>query len=232
MTPPTKQPEKLRGIPRARTLRQGSYRLVTDPACAVMVKPAHPVGRRQADLNEMDWFLALAESGWEKAETAYYRGLEEGYEAGYDRGRQEALAAAAHFRRNLEALETALLEFYNGVERWSVKLAMALAEKVVGQAAVQHEELVRQSVRQAIQETADRTRILVRVHPADYEVLKSLRSDISALSEGIEHFKIEADESITPGSCRVEAPSGLVDADFSAQLKELRRALLPQEEAE
>ncbi|RJP81654.1 MAG: hypothetical protein C4524_01675 [Candidatus Zixiibacteriota bacterium] len=230
MAPSRKLPEKLRVIPRAQTLRQGTYRMVTDPASAVVVKPPEPWGKRPADFNETDWFLALAESAWEKAETAYYRGLEEGHVIGLQQGREESTAAAANFRRNLESLETALLEFYSGVEKWSVKLSMAMAEKVVGCAAEQHQDLVRHTVRQALQETADRTRILVRVHPGDYEVLKSLRSDISALSEGIEHFRIEADESISPGSCRVEAPSGLVDADFRVQLKELRRALLLPEE--
>jgi flagellar biosynthesis/type III secretory pathway protein FliH len=85
-------------------------------------------------------------------------------------------------------------------------------------------------VRQALQETADKTRLLVRVHPADYEILKTLRSEITALSEGIEHFKIEADGTITRGSCRVETASGLLDADFATQLLELRRALIPPEE--
>jgi flagellar biosynthesis/type III secretory pathway protein FliH len=55
---------------------------------------------------------------------------------------------------------------------------------------------------------------------------------MTALCEGIEHFKIEADGGITPGSCRVETPSGLLDADFTTQLAELRRALILHEEAE
>ncbi len=227
----SKPPEKLRGIPRASTLRQGTYRLATDPSGAVIIKAAPAAGSRPTAFNETDWFLALAESSWEKAETAYYRGLDEGYKVGLERGRKEAEEAAVHFRRALEGMEMSLLEFYAGVERWSVKLAMTIAEKVIGRAADQHEDLVRQTVRRAIQETADRTRILVRVHPSDFDTLKSMRSDITALSEGIEHLRIEADDGVTPGSCRVETPSGLLDADFTTQLAELRRALLLHEEA-
>lgn len=226
-----KPPEKLRGIPRAGTLRQGSYRLVTDPSQTVIIKPPAAAAQRQTELNETDWFYQMLDAVWDKAEKAYYQGLDEGYKIGLEKGRAESQEVAVNFRRTLETLDLSLLEFYSGVERWSVKLAMNLAEKIIGRAAEQHQELVKQTVRQAIQETADKTRILVRVHPSDYETLKALRSEITALSEGIEHFKIEADGAVTPGSCRVETPSGLLDADFTTQLRELRRALILHEEA-
>jgi flagellar biosynthesis/type III secretory pathway protein FliH len=226
-----KPPEKFRSIPKAKTLRLGSYRLVTDPAGTVIIKPPEATLRKPADLNETDWFYQMLDSIWDKAETAYYQGLDEGFKLGLERGQGEAQAVAVNFRRTLETLEASLLEFYTGVEHWSVKLSMNIAEKVIGRAAAEHLDLVKQTVRQAIQETADKTRLLVRVHPSDYEILKTLRSEITALSEGIEHFKIEADNSITPGSCRVETASGLLDADFTTQIQELRRALILHEEA-
>ena len=221
----------MRGIPRAMTLRQGSYRLVAGSAQSVMIKPAEPSVKKPADLNETDWFYQMLDAVWDKAEKAYYHGLDEGYALGLEKGRSESQELTVAFRRAIETLDLGLLEFYSGVERWSVKLAMNIAEKVVGRAADQHLDLIKQTVRQAIQETADKTRILVRVHPSDYEVLKGIRTEITALSEGIEHFKIEADNAITPGSCRVESPSGLLDADFTTQLQELRRALIMREES-
>jgi flagellar biosynthesis/type III secretory pathway protein FliH len=225
-----KQPEKLRSLPKAKTWRLGSYRLITDPAQSVIIKPAEIAPKKPSEMNETDWFYQMLDAVWDKAENAYYQGLEEGFKLGLERGQGEAQALAVNFRRTLETLDASLLEFYTGVEHWSVKLSMNLAEKVIGQAAVEHLDLVKQTVRQAIQETADKTRLLVKVHPSDYEILKALRSEITALSEGIDHFKIEADNAITPGSCRVETASGLLDADFATQLQELRRALILQEE--
>jgi flagellar biosynthesis/type III secretory pathway protein FliH len=225
-----KAPEKLRGMLKAGTLRQGSYRLVTDPSQTVVIKPATPISKKQAELNETDWFYQMLDAVWEQAEQAYYQGLEEGYTAGLEKGREDAKQIALNFRRTLETMETNLLEYYTGVEHWSVKLSLSVAEKVVGRAAEQHLDLIQQTVRQAIQETADKTRLLVRVHPADFETLKDIRTEITALSEGIEHFKIEADGAVTPGSCRIETPAGLLDADFNTQLHELRRALIQHEE--
>jgi flagellar biosynthesis/type III secretory pathway protein FliH len=225
-----KPPEKLRTIPRATTLRLGSYRLVTDPMQTVVIKSPEITAKKPADLNETDWFYQMLDAIWDKAEAAYYQGLEEGFKLGLERGQGEAQAVAVNFRRTLETLDASLLEFFNGVEHWSVKLSMNIAEKVIGKAAEQHRDLVQQTVRLALHETADKTRLLVKVNPSDYEILKTLRSELTALSEGIEHFKIEADNAITPGSCRVETASGLLDADFTTQLQELRRALMVPEE--
>jgi flagellar biosynthesis/type III secretory pathway protein FliH len=223
-------PEKRPVIPRAQMLQRGSYRLVEEQEGAVTIKGAVSGHRPPAQWNEPDWILALHEAMWDRAHFAYYEGLDSGFKLGTDYGHQEAEKATAEFRRMMQALEMSLLEFYNGLERWSIKLSLAVAEKVIGQAANEHEQLVKATVRRALAEIADRTRILVRVHPSDYEAMKSMRSEITSLSEGIEHFKIEADGSVTPGSCRVETPSGLLDADFTAQLAELRRALILHEE--
>ena len=231
MTHRKKVPEHLREIPRAQTLPQGSYRLVPGPGEAVVVKPSVRGPADVSKLNGTDWMLLLIDAGWEKAEQAYYKGLEEGFLIGQQEGRMEARKSAAAFGEALNTVEISLLKFYSGLERWAVKLAMKIAEKVVGRAADEHQELVQQTVRRAIAEAADKTRILIKVNPSDYDALRDFRADVTALSEGVEHFKIEADVSITPGSCRVETPSGLVDADFTTQLGELRRALILQEEA-
>ena len=46
-----KQPEKLKGILKAKTLRLGSYRLVTDPSQTVIIRPAErSLGDQSVDL--------------------------------------------------------------------------------------------------------------------------------------------------------------------------------------
>ncbi len=229
MAKPPKQMEKLRTIPRAHTLRQGTYHLATDPASAVVIKPLEPRTKQPANFNEADWFLMLLEAVSEKAEAAYYAGLEQGYETGLQQGRGEVQNAAATFRRHLEALQKDLLDYFTQVEHWSVQLSLSIAEKVIGQAAEMQQDLVKQTVRRALQEITDKSRLFVKVNAADYEILKSIRSEIASLSEGLEHFKIEADNSITPGSCRVETPAEILDADFTTQFGELRRAIIQPE---
>lgn len=209
--------------------------MLEGPGEAVTVRSSIWKSSDAANLNNTDLVLLLVDAGWEKAEQSYYQGLDEGYVLGYTEGlrcgRSDAERLTEAFRQALDSLERSLLQFYAGLERWTIKLAMHIAEKVVGNAAKEQQEVVRQTVRKAIAETADKSRLLIKVNPSDFEAMKDIRTDVASLSEGIEHFKIEVDANITPGSCKVETPSGLLDADFTTQLRELRRALILQEEA-
>ncbi len=226
-----KPPQKMKSIPRVKTLRSGSYKLIKGPGEAVRIKYNPRRGGESDDFSDTDWMLTLIDAGWEKAENAYYWGLDEGFAAGLKVGRSESKHAADNFRKTLTNLEENLIKYYSGVERWSVKLAMKIAEKVIAQAANEKRDLVEQTVRKAMAETADKSRILIKVNPSDYEALKEFKNNVTVIPEGIEHFKLETDPNITPGSCRIETPSGLLDADFTTQLGELRRALILQEEA-
>jgi len=218
----------------AKMLRKGSYRLVEGPGNAVAVRPPAKMRMEQEVLTGTDLLLAAVDGGWEQAEEAYYTGLDEGFEIGYAAGlrcgRREAEQTISSFQSTLEQLEASLLSYYTELERWAVKLSMHIAEKIVGKTSKENEALVHDTVRKAIAEAADKSRILVKVNPVDFEALKEFRINLANVSEGIEHFKIEADNSITPGSCHVETPSGLLDADFKTQLNEFRRALILQEE--
>jgi flagellar assembly protein FliH len=226
---------KLDNVPPAKMFRQGSYRFISGPGKSVLVRHSSEESTDISGLNNTDLLLLAVDAGWEKAEQAYYQGLEEGFATGYSQGisqgRSEAQQTALAMEHSLNSVESSLLKFYSDLERWTVKLAMKIAEKIIGKAADEQENLVHQTVRRALAEVADKTKVLVKVNPADYEALKDFRTSVTALTEGIEHFKIEADSGITPGSCRIETPSGLLDADFTTQISELRRALVLQEEA-
>ncbi|MBU1881203.1 hypothetical protein KKA08_04155 [bacterium] len=226
--------DKYPHLPAAKMLRKGAYRLINGPGNAVSVRPPARIIREHDALTGADLLLAAVDGGWEQAEGTYYLGLEEGFEMGYAAGlkcgRSEANQTVEAFQTTLSQMEKDLFSFYNGLERWAVKLSMHIAEKVVGKASRESEELVHETVRKAIAEAADKSHILVKVNPADFEALKEFRTNLTNMAEGIEHFKIEADNSITPGSCHVETPSGLLDADFKTQLNEFRRALVLQEE--
>ncbi|MCX6640550.1 MAG: FliH/SctL family protein [bacterium] len=227
--------EKLKEIPRARTLRRGSYRLLDSPAQAVTVKAVSNVVTELPRLNPTDWFLLCTESeiekGWENAESAYYQGLDEGFQLGQRPGQIEARKVSAFLTQTLKDLDESILKFYQNLEEETVKLAVSTAEVIVGQAAHDHEDLVKQTIKKVIAEASDKTRIFVKVNPQDFDIMKNARAEIIGLSEGIEHFKIEADKSVTPGSCTVATSSGIIDADFNTQLNELRRTLSQEMEA-
>ena len=100
-----KEPKKMHSLPRAQTLKPGSYKILSGPAEAVKVR-YNPRRSGEGDaFSDTDWMLTLIDAGWEKAENAYYQGLEEGFveglEVGTRRGRSEAEKTANAFEEAL-----------------------------------------------------------------------------------------------------------------------------------
>ena len=85
--------ENLHKLPRAKTLRTGSYRRFDGHENAVRVSPQYRELGDISRLSNSDWALLLVDAGWEKAQDAYYKGLDEGYAEGLAAGLKEGSAS-------------------------------------------------------------------------------------------------------------------------------------------
>src|SRR6266542_2940076 len=81
------------------------------------------------------------------------------------------------------------------------------------------------AAREAVRRARDRSRLIVRVSPADFDVIRQNRDEIL---EGLEagHVEIAADDRVELGGCLLETPSGNLDSRLEVQLANLRRTLL------
>lgn len=155
-------------------------------------------------------------------------------EEGYRQGREQILqemAAEREASRNaaqrvvaqaLREREKMLAE----LEPELVKLALAIAKKVIHAELKQSPDLVVQLAKAALQKVNGTSEVTIRVHPSQKGILEEQREQLD--SEGFEYrlINIEADPAIEPGGCIVDTGAGYVDAQISQQLKSLEGALL------
>jgi len=152
------------------------------------------------------------------------RGHDEGVAAGRAAGYAEldedvaamhALIAGVREQRNV-IIETAEPEL--------VRLAMAVAERVVYDQVAVNPNVVLENVRHALTRLVGREVVTVRVNPADAEILRKHREGTAA-SNDVEHLRIVEDQRVDRGGVVVETDAGTIDAKISTQLREARRAL-------
>lgn len=167
---------------------------------------------------------------------------EEARKEGLEKGRAEALAEARKLERErltpevaavrdllkkaVEALQAKRAELIAAAERDLVKLAIAIAEKIVkhevrapGAAAVEN-------VRHAVELTANRQVVRILVHPEDFKTVESHLPGLKREFTDILDIAVEGSETVGRGGCIVSTREGLVDATIAAQLEELERGLL------
>jgi flagellar assembly protein FliH len=182
--------------------------------------------RREADLILKD---AKAE-----AESIAKRAEKEGYELGQAAGLAQVREAYAEALNTIDSVAdsivTAADALVSGCECEVAKLAVAVAEKLVRKTIDEDPEAVLCMIREAVRRTEGARTVVMRVSPADLEVVARAHNELIGLSPDLRSLEIVEDARIERGGCVIEMEVGSVDARIDEQLREVERSFL--EEAE
>lgn len=146
----------------------------------------------------------------EARETAYREGLESAL------AELNQLLLEAHERR-----DAAL----SGAERDVLRLAVKLAEKIIGREIERDDATLADIVSTALRHARQQEALTVRVNPADLPRVQAHRDRLDP-SGRARFIDLVADPRVGHGGCVIEGESGTVDARLDTQLRVLERALL------
>lgn len=164
---------------------------------------------------------------------AHIEALEhEAFTKGYAQGEREGQAAAAKRAEaqitrlsgtidEIAALRSGML---HKTERDVVRLAVAMAERVLHRALTVDPDLLLAMARVAIDRLGDSVAATIHLHPDDHRAMTAVRAKRpEAVSAAV---AIEPDLTVPRGGCIVRSEFGVIDLGISAQVSELSRALL------
>jgi type III secretion protein L len=161
--------------------------------------------------------------------------------------RRQALEDAENLRNQAyrQGTENALVEFeqnliesreirervWRETEKDLLRLAVRLAEKIVGREIKRDGKTVVDIVFAALQNARQQEKLTVRVNPAD---LPAVEREIERFSSGsrVRFVDFVADPRVSAGGCLIESEVGTIDARLETQLRVLERALVSQSEGE
>jgi flagellar assembly protein FliH len=161
---------------------------------------------------------------------------------GLELGRRDALDQASKAERERVAAETAGLadllrkiaasleakraELAGAAERDLVKLALAVAAKIVKAEIRRGGPVAEENLRHAVELTARRQEIRVVVHPADLARLEEFLPELRRQFSDLQKISLEAGDDVGAGGVIVRTQEGSVDASVATQLEEIERGLL------
>lgn len=150
-------------------------------------------------------------------------GREEGKEA-LQQELQSALTAYDQLQRQLCTLEARMVAHLTPE---IVRLALAIAEKVVGSKVEEDPQLIASVLERARTQVQHARQIHIWLHPADHDTLLQFRPDLVRVGEeGHRTVAISPSSEISRGGCRIETEMGVVDATIPVQLDEIKEQLL------
>ena len=154
-----------------------------------------------------------------------------------EEGAQAAVQAveemvAEQLAPTVSALQQAVADLRHAKQAWlshwessAVRLATAIAGRVIRGEVRRQPEITLVLVREALELAAGSPSIRLHLHPEDHKALGAqVRALIDAMS-ALGSAEVAADPAIGRGGCRVETRFGTIDQQFESQLKRIEEEL-------
>lgn len=173
---------------------------------------------------DAQWVARLAE----ESRQAMEKGRREGFAMGLERGREEAAEASRAVEERWLRQGTALAasfdeeraRYFHHAEEEVVRLALAIAARILRREALIDPLLLTGAVRVALGQLAQSTSVRVHIPEVD----RTLWEEAFARMPNLESRpEVIGDAEMELGACRVETELGSADLSLWAQLKEIER---------
>jgi flagellar assembly protein FliH len=154
-------------------------------------------------------------------EQAYRSGFEDGKEM----IKEEEEKVVQLFISLIEELKKQREEYLKSVEKEMVRLSLEIASKVIQQKIERDEKIILKNLRHALKHLLDKGRIVIRLNPADLEIVSKHSKEFKS-AEGLKELILEEDSKVTRGGCLIHSELGHIDAQIETQLEMIGTALL------
>jgi type III secretion protein L len=139
--------------------------------------------------------------------------------------------ALAEFQQNLIESREIRERVWRETEKDLLRLAVRLAEKIVGREIKKDDKTVADIISTALQNARQQEKLTVRVNPSDLQIIEKEKEKFSSGGR-VKFIDFVADPRVSTGGCLIESEVGTIDARLETQLRVLERALLSQSEGE
>ena len=184
---------------------------------------------RQAESKALELLESASARIAQMEEDARAAGHDQGYAAGKTAAEEELAPVVTTIRELIESIRVQRSAAIAAAEPELVRLAMAVAERVIHGELLTNQTVIVENVRQALTRLVSHEVVTLRVNPVDLDTIRAHRDQIVAAGD-VEHLRIVEDQRVDRGGVIIETDAGTIDSKIATQLREARRAILSDDE--
>jgi flagellar biosynthesis/type III secretory pathway protein FliH len=175
---------------------------------------------------------AVTEEASTRAQAeGYQAGLQKGFDEAYAKTREECAEQVARFEALLTGFENAKQDIFAANERFVVDLTYRIAGMIALKEIKQDPEYLIRLCRELLERVGVRENIRVRVNARQLKAAAALKAGLEAQLGTLQNFSVETSEDAQDEGCHLETDWNSIDATFERQLAGIRAALIPEEAA-
>lgn len=164
-----------------------------------------------------------------QAAEARAQQAEQTAQAGITKAKADAEAqlggAIAALNKATAALPALHRQLVQEAEADSVRLACALAARILGRAVAEDPAWMAGVIAQALTQVPDRRAVAVRLHPSDAAAAREQIAAIGAAAPGVEGLQLIEDAALVRGACVIASQGTRLDAGIPASFDRLAAEL-------
>jgi flagellar assembly protein FliH len=175
-----------------------------------------------------EFFKGIKEEAKQIKKSAYNEGNERGYSDGLAKGKLEILNEFSESLKILERvpahINNIVDEIYKSAEKDLIKLAIAIAEKILRQKIAADDNVVINSLKFILKTIPQVNNLIIYLNPQEYEKIKNSSNDFATIMERYKEVKFVDDARVEKGGVVVETELGNVDGMPGSQIEKLEKA--------
>ncbi|MEJ2099666.1 MAG: FliH/SctL family protein [Desulfobacterales bacterium] len=161
-------------------------------------------------------------------ENAFQKGFAEGQKVGFESGTKKVDPVINSLHQALVQLQNIRREIYQELEKEVVRLALAIAKKIVCHEVKTTRETVLCVAREALSRVENPAKIKIKLNPEDLQFINDTKSQLSQMLDNVDHIRFEAADSIQRGGCLIETDRGDIDARIEKQFQAIEETFKTQ----
>lgn len=158
-------------------------------------------------------------------QESYIRGLTEGRKQGLAEWAPQSQRISQALEKAMAGLSSRFETHLQTIEISVADLSVFLAEKIVGEAVARFPDVVKENVDKCLKLLAGSGNVIIKINPADYDVIKAHLPSLMQRHEGKFTFCLEPAQNISSGGCFLELDGSLVDGRIETQLNNIKQQI-------
>ena len=180
-------------------------------------------------------FQAGSEKGSQEGyDAGFQKGEQEGYDVGFQKGEDDGkIVSDAKALEIITSLEDILQKseqaWQNSIKSHESKiLAMIckIAEKVVFAKVQLDEEIVKNSILNALATMPEPEEIVLNICPDDYDYVEMIKEDFFTNIKSLKSVSVISNSSVQRGGCKIESSKGNVETDIKQKLEQVFTSIM------
>jgi len=176
----------------------------------------------------------LLEKAKKEAEIIKKKAYEEGFIRGKNEGlelEKKRLSEIVHNLINgLSEINYLKEKMVEQLEKNMIILIKEISKKVILNETFTNKEIVKNLIKQALQQLIDKTHVDIKVSPQDFEYLLKFKRKFLEEVEGLKHINIIKEKKVKPGGFIIETDTEILDGRIEKRLENIFKAIEEQSE--